>query len=297
MRNTERGFLLLTSALGDPNRKPLTTAQMRCLADRTWQLDAAEAQRDLTLADLMALGYGRPMAQRILDLLSQEAELDHYLRKAARAHCLPLTRVSPGYPLDLRRRLGLDSPGILWAKGDPRFLESPRIALVGSRDLREENRAFAAEAGHQAALQEMCLVSGNARGADRTAQESCLRHGGRVISVVADELLRHSLRENVLYLSEDDYDLPFSATRALSRNRCIHALAPKVLVCQATCGMGGTWDGTVKNLRFGWSNVFCFDDGSDAARQLIQMGATPIIPGDLNDLSALRPANKNLFDQ
>jgi predicted Rossmann fold nucleotide-binding protein DprA/Smf involved in DNA uptake len=297
LRNTERGFLLLTSSLGDPNRKPLTTAQMRRLADRSWQFDTAQSQRELTVTDLLDLGYGRPMAQRILDLLSQEEELDHYLHKAARADCLPLTRVSAGYPLDLRRRLGLDSPGVLWAKGDPHLLESPRIALVGSRDLRPDNQAFAAEAGRQAALQGYCLVSGNARGADRTAQESCLRNGGQVISVIADELTHHTVHQNVLYLSEEDFDLPFSATRALSRNRCIHALAPKVLVCQATCGMGGTWDGTVKNLRFGWSNVFCFDDGSDAARQLIQMGATPITLSDLTDLSALQPTNRNLFDQ
>lgn len=297
MKNTERGFLLLTSCLGDPNRKPLSTAQMRHLADRTWQLDTAGEERELTPEDLIALGYGRPMVRRILDLLAQEEELDHYLSRAKRLGCIPLTRVSPGYPLELRRRLGLDSPGVLWAKGDPELLNLPKIALVGSRELGAENRAFAEEAGRQAARQGFCLVSGNARGADRTAQEACLAQGGRVISVVADELWRHESRENVLYLSEEDFDQPFSALRALSRNRCIHALGAKTLVSQATCGMGGTWDGTVKNLRFGWSHVFCFDDGSEAARQLIQMGAAAVQPADLTNLTALQPKFQNFFDQ
>lgn len=287
MRGPERGFLLLSSCLGDPDRKPLTTAQLRTLADRSWQLDAPTEERELQEADLMALGYSRDMAARIIGLLSQEAVLDHYLSRGRRADCVPLTRVSEGYPLLLRKRLGLDSPGVLWAKGDLELLNKPKLALVGSRELNPENQRFAEEAGRQAALQGYVLVSGNARGADRCAQESCLRCGGQVISVVADELSRHSLRENVLYLSEEDFDLGFSAQRALSRNRVIHALGEKTLVAQCSLGMGGSWDGTVKNLRFGWSAVFCFNDGSEASLQLEQMGAELIEPAQLGDISQL----------
>ena len=87
------------------------------------------------------------------------------------------------------------------------------VALVGSRELREENWKFAAEVGRQAALQGYVLVSGNARGADRTAQEACLAAGGKVICVVADDLWKQPLRENILYLSEDDFEEGFSAQR------------------------------------------------------------------------------------
>lgn len=124
-------------------------------------------------------------------------------------------------------------------------------------------------------------MSGNARGADRAAQEACLRAGGKVISIVADELWKHPLRENVLYLSEEDYDSPFTKPRALSRNRCIHALGRMVFVAQSGLEKGGTWDGTARNLRFGWSPVACFRDGSEASRELEQMGAYLI---DLEDL-------------
>lgn len=287
MRGPERGFLLLSSRLGDPERKPLTTAQLRVLADRSWKLDLPAFQRELEEKDLLALGYGQNMAQKILGLLSQEDVLEHYLTRGKRAGCVPLTRVSQGYPLQLRRRLGLESPGVLWAKGDLSILEGKKLAVVGSRDLNPQNRSFAEEAGRQAALQGYTLVSGNARGADRCAQESCLLHGGRVISVVADELARHSQRKNVLYLSEEDFDCDFSAQRALSRNRVIHALGDKTVVCQSSLGMGGTWDGTVKNLFHGWSDVFCYDDGSDAARRLEQMGAILIDLRQLRELSGL----------
>ena len=288
MRGPERGFLLLSSCLGDPARKPLTTAQLRVLADRAWMLENADPDRELEEKDLIALGYGPEAAGRILHLLSQEEELDYYLHRGKQAGCVPLTRAGEQYPLVLRRRIGQDCPGVLWAKGDLDILNMPKIALVGSRELSPENQKFAQEAGRQATLQGYALVSGNARGADRTAQESCLRNGGSVICVVADSLVQHSIRERVLYLSEEDFDAEFSAQRALSRNRCIHALGEKALVCQSSLGKGGTWDGTVKNLRFGWSDVFCFHDGSEAMLRLEQMGAQLVEMEDLYDLSALQ---------
>jgi predicted Rossmann fold nucleotide-binding protein DprA/Smf involved in DNA uptake len=231
------------------------------------------------------------MAERIVSLLGEEDLLDHYLHKAARADCIPVTRVSAGYPVILRKRLGLDSPGCLWAKGDLSILNTPAVSLVGSRELREQNRKFAEEAGRQAALQGVTLISGNARGADKTAQNACLEAGGRVISVVADELSKQPLRENVLYVSEEDFDEPFSSQRALSRNRVIHALGRMVFVAQSDLGKGGTWDGTVKNLRFGWSPVACFRDGSEASSQLEQMGAYLIDKTDVQDFGTLPEQN------
>lgn len=297
MRGAERGFLLLSSCLGDPMRKPLSTAQMRILSERMWRIDFPTEDRELEMADLIALGYGRSMAARILKLLEDGVVLDHYLQIGRRKDCLPLTRISEAYPLILRKRLALESPGVLWAKGDLELLNNPKIALVGSRDLNEANAAFAGELGQQAAKQGYTLVSGNARGADRTAQEACLNAGGSVIVVVADSLMQHPKRERVLYLSEEDYDQEFSAQRALSRNRIIHALAEMTFVAQCSYQTGGTWDGTVKNLHGGWSDVFCFDDGSIACQQLCQMGADPVKMQQLQELKSLQKKEINLFDR
>lgn len=295
MNTLERGFLLLASHLGDPERKPLTAAQLRTLADRIRHGQPSAEDRQLHAGDLVALGYRRDMAGRIVALLADEEQLDRYLMRGKRLGCVPVTRVAEHYPLLLRQRLGLDSPACLWTKGDPALLHTPAIALVGSRELAEDNRKFAEEVGYQAARQGLTLVSGNARGADRTAQNACLAAGGRVISIVADELAKQPLRENVLYISEEDFDAPFSTQRALSRNRCIHALGRMVFVAQSDLGKGGTWDGTVKNLRFGWSPVACFGDGSEASVQLEQMGAYLIDKTDVQDFGTLPERELTFF--
>jgi predicted Rossmann fold nucleotide-binding protein DprA/Smf involved in DNA uptake len=293
----EKGFLLLTSQLGDPNRRPLTVPQLRTLAQRVSGAARTGEDRQLDSRDLTAMGYSLEMAEHIVGLLDDTVLLEHYLRRGERNGCQAISRVSRLYPQVLHNRLGLDAPGCLWSRGDVELMERPAVALVGSRDLGADNLAFAREVGRQAARQGYVLVSGNARGADKAAQESCLAAGGDVIAVVADELERYAPRQHMLYLSEDGFDLPFSAQRALSRNRVIHCMGLRTFVAQSGYQRGGTWDGTVKNLRFGWSTVYCFDDGSPAARLLCEMGANGVNTQELCNFSALTPHIFGLFDQ
>ena len=297
MTDAEKGFLLLTGQLGNPDRKVLTIPQLRLLGQRVRQMPHVETNRDLQVDDLRKLGYGEEMARRIVALLEEEELLEYYCLQALKKDCSCLSRVSGAYPAALRQILGDDSPGCLWATGELSLLAMPKIALVGSRELNRENRVFAEAVGFQAAAQGYVLVSGNARGADKTAQEACLAAGGRVISVVADRLDSHRAKENVLYLSEDGFDCPFTAQRAISRNRVIHALAEKTFVAQCGYQTGGTWDGTVKNLRFGYSAVYCFADGSPAQQLLEQMGAECIVVGQLADISCLQKLNRGFFEQ
>ncbi len=295
MNPREEGFLLLSSMLGDPGRKPLTTAQLRNLAMRVADADRPAKDRELETADLLAMGYSREMSEKILLLLADTEVLKHYITRGKQAGCVPVTRVSDSYPPLLRKRLGLDSPGVLWAKGDLSILERQSVALVGSRDIRQENARFAARVGQEAARQGYVLVSGNARGADRIAQRACLNAGGQVISVMADQLSKQECRENVLYLSEDGFDSTFSSPRALSRNRVIHALGEKTLVAQCGLEKGGTWSGTVRNLKEGWSPVFCFRDGSPAMARLQEMGAEEIDLCSVENFQALEGKNLRLF--
>ena len=287
MTAREEGFLLLTSGLGDPSRKPLTIPQFRELTRRMRQVEKPLRDGELTEDDLLRIGLDMPFANRILQLLSQQEELNWYLEKGKRQDCYPLTRNNIAYPAILHKRLQMEAPGVLWTKGDRELLRLPAVALVGSRDLQEINREFAREVGIQAAKQGYVLVSGNARGADKTAQDACLEAGGKVIVVVADALEKQPLKNNVLYISEESFDLAFSASRALQRNRVIHSLGLLAFVAQCALDQGGTWDGTTQNLRNNWSLVACFDDESPAANELVQMGAIRIRKDALQNFAAI----------
>lgn len=295
MTPAERGFLLLGSHLGDPERRCLSPAQFRELARRVRSADPQRDMRQMDSSDLIRLGYSRQMAHQILSLLEQEDLLDACLRRAQKMGFGILTRISEHYPQILRTKLGDDAPICLWYHGDLSFLQTSTLSLVGNRQLHPNNEAFTREVGSQAARQGFTLVSGNARGSDRVGQYACLEAGGKVISVIADELTAHRQKKQILYLSEDSYDLPFSPLRALSRNRIIHALSPCVLVAQCDEPRGGTWDGTQRNLHHGWSKVCCFREETAGIRALIDMGAEYTDTSDLSDLSALCTSTPNLF--
>lgn len=289
------GFLLLTSHLGNPQRRPLTTAQLRVLTQRVRAQNGGKSDRELTEADLLALGYSREAAAHIRDLLEDRALLERYLQKAAARRCVPITRQDDRYPAAVRRKLGLDSPGCLWAKGDLSLLKEPMLSAVGCRELLAANRRFAEEVGLQAARQGYTLVSGNAIGADKAAQDSCLAAGGRVISIVPDALHSHLEQPRVLLLSEEDYDMPFSTLRALRRNRVIHTLGQMAFVSQCRLERGGTWNGTAQNLHCRWTPVYVHRDGSDAAAALERLGAELIDLPVLSDLRKLpRPGHSLL---
>ena len=296
MTGPEQGFLLLTSTLGDSQRKPLTIPQFRELAKRVQAADREAVAGDLTVGDLIKLGYEESFAQRIFGLLSGTNQLRDYLHRAERCDCCPITRLNPSYPLAVRRRLGLDSPGVLWAKGDATLLNQPAVAVVGSRELEADNRKFAEAAGCEIAKQGYVLVSGNARGADKAAQNAALEAGGKVISVVADSLQKQPVVRNVLYLALDDFDAPFSAQRALHRNHVIHSMAQLTIAAQCTLGKGGTWEGILANLKHGWNPVCMFCDGSDGMAELQNRGVQPIPIQALCDLPALAEQNPNFIN-
>lgn len=290
MTAAERGFLLLCAELGD-GRKPLTPAQLRTLRARVLarEEEPDDPDRPLLEADLRALGYDEEFAARVRELLSREQDLDRYLSIAAEQGIRPLTRVSPGYPARLRR-LGEAAPAVLFGRGEAALLDRPAVALVGSRDLSPAGEAFARRVGELAAAEGFVLVSGNARGADRTAQAACLDAGGAVMAVLPAEL-GEQVPENdrILYLCLTGWHLPMEPYRALERNRIIHALGEKTLAAQSR-RTGGTWSGSEENLRKGWSPLFVNADGGEGCAALISLGATPVKLETLLSLSALQPA-------
>ena len=290
MRQTERGLLLLCCPLGDSIAGALSLAQARELSRRARAAGIGEEDpfRDVTVKDVRRLGYSEYEAGHIVSLLGRERQLDGYLLAAEKADVAVITRLDARFPQRLREQLGARCPAALFCRGDLRLLQRPCISVVGSRHLASPGAQFAAQAGRLAAREGFTLCSGDAMGADRTAQEACLRGGGSVLIFPATELVYCPVRENVLYAAEGGFELGFSAQRALGRNRFIHAMGEKTLVAQTSFGKGGTWNGSLDNLQHEYSPLFVFDDGSEGARALCARGATPVQA--LTSLQALTPA-------
>ena len=268
----------------------LSLAQARELSRRARAAGIGEEDpfRDVTVKDVRRLGYSEYEAGHIVSLLGRERQLDGYLLAAEKADVAVITRLDARFPQRLREQLGARCPAALFCRGDLRLLQRPCISVVGSRHLAQPGAQFAAQAGRLAAREGFTLCSGDAMGADRTAQEACLRGGGSVLIFPATELVYCPIRKNTLYVAEGGFELGFSAQRALSRNRFIHAMGEKTLVAQTSFGKGGTWSGSLDNLQHEYSPLFVFDDGSEGARALCARGATPVQA--LTSLQALTPA-------
>jgi len=277
----EQGLLLLCCKLED-DMLPLTMSQYRRLRQMVHTHHPnGDGDRTLTADDLMDIGCGEEESRRILLLLSRRETLQKQMRRWEQQGIEVCTRLSPDYPARFRFRLGDDAPPVLFLLGDRSLLRREMAGVVGSRNLLPEGRRFAEETGRLCAEHGIVLVSGNARGADKAAQDACLRAGGDVIAVVADRLTGRRAEQHMLYLSEEIPERGFSTVRALRRNRLIHAAGFGTFAAQVRNGSGGTWDGTVRNLQAGWSPVCVCADGSSGAEELTARGATPVKTEDL----------------
>lgn len=292
-------LLLLYALPGEPLRE--TLYRKLFLAYSALGTGAEVENRDLQEQDLMRLGCNRETAKQILYRLEQQETLYSYLRNLRSRGIQVVTRLSPDYPQALRGKLGDRAPLVLYCAGNTELFSTECISLVGSRRLREKGKAFAARAGDEIAREGRTYCSGGAVGADSVGFYAAMKAKGCAVLFLADSLeramdngdFRKPLAESrLLLVSEFGYDQGFSTQRALSRNRLIHAMGEKTLVAQSDYGSGGTWNGTLENLRQGWSPVFmCNEEPEDGGTQgLIQRGAVPILTKELSELPLVQAA-------
>ena len=289
----DEGFIMLSSHLGDPKRPVLTPKMMVTIQQKVAQSRLEDPDEVLTVNHLERIGVKSDLAQRVNYLMGCREQMKRYVEEGWKRYGVyPITIASEYYPLNLRRRLGFEGPCCLWARGDLRYLQRPLVAVVGSRDIDGAEELFAEMAGRYIGKAGYNIVSGNARGTDRTAQLGAAAEGANVICVVADKLAGAGAMGH-LFLSENDYDVDFTSGRALSRNRVIHAMAWATIVSASAEGKGGTWSGTTQNLKNRWSPVACFKEGGPGNRALIDMGAVGI---DIPDMRYMRQLVERLND-
>jgi predicted Rossmann fold nucleotide-binding protein DprA/Smf involved in DNA uptake len=203
-----------------------------------------------------------PLAyERIQALLAREQALaDDWSRWQGYGIWL-LTRNQTEYPSKLRARLGASAPPIIYGIGPRTLPNAGGLAIVGSRDADQEALNFTALAGKRCANEQIVVISGGARGVDRTAVSAAIAEGGQANVVLADALLtaantvyyqRAIAQQSLSILSPFHPQSAFSSAQAMYRNKIIYVLSDYALVVSSQYGHGGTWQGASENSRHAW---------------------------------------------
>ena len=89
----------------------------------------------------------------------------------------------PEYPSRLKRIP--DAPSLLYFKGKPESLNSPALAIVGTRLPTPYGKLITERFSSQLVASGFCLISGLARGVDTLVHRTVLREGGVTVAVLA----------------------------------------------------------------------------------------------------------------
>lgn len=241
---------------------------------------------------------------RIRHLLGRSGALGLALEKWQRAGLWVMTRSDADYPVRLKKRLKFDAPPVLFGCGNRQLLDRGGIAVAGSRAAGEAELAYTSWLGARIAAQGLSVVSGGARGVDEAAMLGALEKEGTAVGVLADSLLRAAtsakyrkglMRNDLALVSPFNPEAGFDVGNAMRRNRYIYCLADAGIVVTTAKESGGTWNGAIENLKYGWVPLWVKEhpdpDSGNAA--LVQKGARWLPSGEL-DVSSLasreRPA-------
>lgn len=205
-------------------------------------------------------------------------------------HISLLTVLDDNYPKLLKSALKRDqTPPVLFYSGDLQILERKTIAIIGSRNAGEESLAFTRAVAQYLAQHGANVISGNARGVDRTAYEGAtstdgcttvvLPHGIRRLSGVQMRGLLPKIEAgNVLLVSQFHPDAQWVVSRAMERNKVVTGLAQIVIVAESDT-QGGTWAGAKGALRQHRPLYVRLADASSSLpgnKALIELGGHPL---------------------
>ena len=168
-----------------------------------------------------------------------------------------MSRADAEYPWRFKKRVGENTPPILYGCGDAGILDSGGLAVVGSRNVNEALIEYTEAVGRLTAAAGRTLVSGGARGIDQAAMRGALDGGGRVMGVMADSLEKAVMRREyrdaliegrLVLICPYDPAARFQVGHAMQRNKLIYALASAALAVNSDYQKGGTWAGAVEQL-------------------------------------------------
>jgi DNA processing protein len=207
--------------------------------------DSIEAILGADVTTLMQLGFSATLAAAILKPDYTVAEQDLAWLQQSSQHRI-ITMLDPEYPRQLQEIA--TKPPILYASGRVALLNTPQIAIVGSRNPTGGGLMNTQVLSTQLAQSGYTITSGLALGIDAKAHQAALMVCGSTIAVLGTglkhiypkrhEKLAQQISENGLLLSEFCVNTPAQAENFPRRNRIISGLSLGVLVIEAAVKSG-----------------------------------------------------------
>ncbi|MGD1715353.1 DNA-processing protein DprA [Dapis sp. BLCC M172] len=310
-----QAIMLLCASFGENRNfypEPLTLSEYNRLAKilienqlRPGDLLSAKGLDILPKINDKKLNY-----ERLIALLERGGILAITVEKWVNQGLWIITRSEQNYPIKLKHNLQHLAPVIIYGVGNIELLKAGGLAIVGSRDINEEEIEYTNKIGKVCASQGINIISGGAKGIDQEAMLGTLEVGGTVIGVLADSLnkasvsrkYRDSIRSGKLTLiSTYDPNAGFNVGNAMGRNKYIYALSDYALVVSSSLNKGGTWAGATEVLnKYQKIPVFVKVEGQvkEGNQALLDRGAKsfPIEPwnSNLKELLSVSTTQSNL---
>lgn len=207
---------------------------------KKWFLDG-KSILDLVIASQQELTPYEIPEKHIMHLRSMDTAVFYeHIQLCEKIHCELISFVDTRYPRALKEID--DPPLLLYARGDTSLLNTPQLAMVGTRHPSYSGQEHAFRFASQLAEVGLCITSGMAIGIDTASHQGALKKG-RTIAVLGTGLnfiyprsnikLAAQIAEQGLLVSEFPLTTPPHRMNFPKRNRVISGLSVGVFVVEA----------------------------------------------------------------
>lgn len=201
--------------------------------ERIWKLSKDEL--------IKVKGIGEILAEQILDIKYKQ-NLEQYVSYMKKYNIGIITIFDSDYPEKLRNIY--DAPLILYYKGNKKILKQKSIGMIGCRECSQYGKEVAIDFSYKLAKENMCIVSGLARGIDSYSHIGCIKAGGKTIAVLGSGIDQIYPKENAklyeqiiktggIIISEYVIGTKPNKLNFPARNRIISGLSDGVIVIEA----------------------------------------------------------------